>query len=141
MEVFISASIRGPRSEVNYVLLYSVSVSKEMFVDHSYPRKRVPQRIGFQDSISMETCSATNWFPRLHLHGNVFRNELVSKTPSPRKRVSQRIGFQDSISMETCFPTRSLAMGLHVTLTLKYNLKSPSLKSKLLTMGLQIGGS
>jgi hypothetical protein len=38
------------------LLLYSVWVSKEMFVDHSYPRKRVPQRVGFQESISVETC-------------------------------------------------------------------------------------
>jgi hypothetical protein len=32
-------------------LWYRVSVSKEMFVNHSYPQKRVPYRVGFQ-----ETC-------------------------------------------------------------------------------------
>jgi hypothetical protein len=40
-------------------LLYSASVSKEMFVDHSYPRKRVPYRVGFQESTPMERCLST----------------------------------------------------------------------------------
>jgi hypothetical protein len=74
-------------------LLYSISISKEMFVDHLYPRKCV----GFQESISVETCfiflsqemcSITNWFPRIHLYRNVF-------------------------------VTSSLAMGLHIILSLK----------------------
>jgi hypothetical protein len=40
-------------------LLCSVSVSKEMFVVHSYPRKRLlisQRRVGSQESISTETC-------------------------------------------------------------------------------------
>jgi hypothetical protein len=42
---------------VNSILYssYSASLSKEMFVDHSYPWKRV----GFQESVSMETCLST----------------------------------------------------------------------------------
>jgi hypothetical protein len=39
--------------------LYSVSVSREMFVDHSFGRKRVPYRVGLPESISMETCLST----------------------------------------------------------------------------------
>jgi hypothetical protein len=33
---------------------YSAPLSKEMFVDHSYPRKHIPLRVGFQESISTE---------------------------------------------------------------------------------------
>jgi hypothetical protein len=44
-------------SELNSVLLLnSVSVSKEMFVEHSYPRKHC---LGFQESTSMKTCLST----------------------------------------------------------------------------------
>jgi hypothetical protein len=49
-----------PHSDLND-LLYSVYVSKEMFVDHSYPWKCVLQRVSFQESISMETCLLTRF--------------------------------------------------------------------------------
>jgi hypothetical protein len=36
--------------------LYSLAVSKEMFVDHSFTWKHVPCRVGLQESTSMEMC-------------------------------------------------------------------------------------
>jgi hypothetical protein len=48
-------------------LLYSVSVSKDMFVDHSYPRKRVLLRVGFQESVSMQTYLSAR-FLKMGLH-------------------------------------------------------------------------
>jgi hypothetical protein len=64
---------------ISVLFLHSLSVSKKTIVYHT----------------------ATGWFPRTHLHGNVFTTQ-------------RRVGFQESISMETPLPIRSLAMGLHV---------------------------
>jgi hypothetical protein len=69
VEVFGPASTReDPRLDLGF-LLYNVgtdrqkthfiSVSTEMFVDHPYP-------------MSAEIHPVAGWFPRIHLHGNVF---------------------------------------------------------------------
>jgi hypothetical protein len=55
----------------------------------------------------------------LHSHLSVLlysvsgSTETPAEHPYPRKR---RLGFQESISTETCLSTRSLAMGLRVTI-------------------------
>jgi hypothetical protein len=65
--VFSPASTRGwLHSDLNG-LLYSVSVSKQMFFDHSYPWKRVPWGVGFQKPITTETCYSTR-FLEMGLH-------------------------------------------------------------------------
>jgi hypothetical protein len=58
VEVFDPTSTREWSELSSVLLLYSESLSKEMFVDHSYPRKHVPYRVGF--------------------HGNVFINAFPS---------------------------------------------------------------
>jgi hypothetical protein len=69
------------------ILIWTASYS---YIAYPYPRKSlvVPQRrIGFQEYISVETpfifisqetCSLTSWFPRIHLHGNMFINFFPS---------------------------------------------------------------
>jgi hypothetical protein len=61
-----------------FILIWTTS-----YIAYQYPRKRrliLQRRIGFQLSIPVETsfifesqepCSVTNWFPRIHLYGNV----------------------------------------------------------------------
>jgi hypothetical protein len=76
-------------SELNSVLLlHSASVSTETPVGHLNPVSKEQRRACFRESISMETCLPLS-------------DVLVSKNLSPWKRV---------------LPTRSLAMGLHVTI-------------------------
>jgi hypothetical protein len=66
----------GIRSEFNSVLLlHSVSVSKEMFVDHSCPGKCVPYQVGFQESISTETCLSTR-FLTMGLHVTIYTYQV-----------------------------------------------------------------
>jgi hypothetical protein len=82
VEVFGPAFTRVFWSELSSLLiLYSVSGSEETSVYHT----------------------ATGWFPRICLLGKVFISQ-------------QGVGFQESISTETCFSTRSLAMGLRITI-------------------------
>jgi hypothetical protein len=107
------------------LLLYSISVSKETPVDHlyPYPRKRMfitQRRIGFQESISMETPvddSATCLFPRIYLHGNVFISDVfVSRHLSPWKRVYHsatclfpRIYLHGNVFISDVFVSRNLS--------------------------------
>jgi hypothetical protein len=66
----------GIRSELNSVLLlHSVSVSKEMFVDYSCPGKSVPYRAGFLVSISTETCLSTR-FLTICLHVTIYTYQV-----------------------------------------------------------------
>jgi hypothetical protein len=64
------------------------------------------QRVGFQESISKETSVSLG----------CFQESVSTETPVYHSAMDC---FQESIYTETCSPTRSLAVGLHITICLK----------------------
>jgi hypothetical protein len=109
-----NSQVRVPLDSWPY---FTVSDSKLPFSPTPTPRKATVE--------VFNTASTRDWLQSdlgFLLYSVFYPRKLLltTRTPYPWTLlfITQRLdGFQESISTETYFPTRSLAMGLHVTIT------------------------